>query len=220
MPVYTIADIPFRIEPKGRFLTDLLAPYRADTDCFDGAICPCDPENEVTETLRQLSLQLLYHFDGIFLHGAALLYQGKAYLFTAPPGTGKSTHALLWKEKLGDRVQILNGDKPLLRLKNGIVTVYGSPWRGKEQLGFNGSAPLGGIYILRRGTQNQVTGIDPVGALAELLGATVYPPDEAGTDQLLTFLQQLTDRDPVRVLYCRPDTGAVDAVLADLEEHL
>lgn len=217
MPVYKIADIPFRIEPRGAVLRSFLAPYTTDVDAESAVLIPPFPEEtEVTETLRQLSLRLLYDFDGIFLHGAVVLYAGKAWLFTAPPGTGKSTHAQLWLQRLGDRARILNGDKPLLRLSGDSITVYGSPWRGKEQLGFNGSAPLGGIYILRRSTENKVSGIDRISALAELLSATVYPADEAGTDKLLSFLQKLIDCVPVRLLHCRPDTGAVDAVLEDI----
>lgn len=220
MPVYKIADIPFRIEPQGSVLKAFLAPYAVAAD--EQAVCidPFPEETEIADTLRQLSLQLLYDFDGIFLHGAVIVYHGKALLFTAPSGTGKSTHAQLWKQKLGQQVQILNGDKPLLRLQNGQFTVYGSPWRGKEQLGCNASAPLERIYILRRDSENKVTGIDPIHALAELLSATVYPTDEAGTDKLLLFLEKLTDRVPVRLLSCRPDPGAVDAVLRDLEDTL
>lgn len=216
MPVYRIADIPFRIEPQGSMLKAFLAPYAVADDVSAVSIPAFPEETEATEVLRQLSLRLLYDFNGIFLHGAVVLYAGKAWLFTAPPGTGKSTHIQLWKQKLGEQVQILNGDKPLLRLSGDSITVYGSPWRGKEQLGFNGSAPLGGIYILRRSTENTVSGIDRIQALAELLGATVYPADEAGTDKLLAFLQELTDRIPIRLLQCRPDTGAVDAVLEDI----
>lgn len=219
MPVYQIADVPFGIEPRGSLLRSMLAPYQVPA-APAVSLPPSPEEKEVTDTLRQLSLRLLYDFDGIFLHGAVILYAGKAWLFTAPPGTGKSTHVLLWQQKLADRVQILNGDKPLLRLRKGDITVYGSPWRGKEQLGFNGAAPLGGIYILRRGEENRVSPIGRIQALAELLSATVYPEDLAGTEKLLTFLQELTDRIPVRLLHCRPDTGAVDAVLTDLEASL
>lgn len=216
MAVYEIAGIPFQIEPQGSVLRSFLAPYASETSTSAIPIPSFSEETEVTETLRQLSLRLLYDFEGIFLHGAVVLYAGKAWLFTAPPGTGKSTHVQLWQQKLGSRVKILNGDKPLLRLSGDGITVYGSPWRGKEQLGFNGSAPLGGIYILRRSAENTVSGIDRIQALAELLSATVYPADETGTDKLLIFLQKLTDRIPVRLLHCRPDTGAVDAVLEDI----
>jgi len=219
MGSYQIADVTFCIEPKGQLLAQMLAPYAVSGRQSDATLSPCDPETEINQVLQQLSLQLLDRFDGIVLHSAALVYRGKAYLFTAPPGTGKSTHALLWKEKLKEQVQILNGDKPLLRLRNGGITVYGSPWQGKERLGYNGSAPLGGIYLLRRGNVNRTAPMDPIEALAELLSATVYPPDATGIHKLVSLFSRLTQQIPVRILYCRPDLGAVDAVLMDLEEQ-
>ena len=33
-------------------------------------------------------------------------------------GTGKSTHARLWRETFGDRVWMINDDKPLLRIES------------------------------------------------------------------------------------------------------
>ena len=65
----------------------------------------------------------------ILFHSCAVAVDGKAYLFTAPSGTGKSTHASLWKEILGERVRIINGDKPLIRVTPGLITVYGTPWK-------------------------------------------------------------------------------------------
>lgn len=34
-------------------------------------------------------------FNGILLHSSAVVYNGEAYLFSAPSGTGKSTHTQL-----------------------------------------------------------------------------------------------------------------------------
>lgn len=45
---------------------------------------------------EQLAAQLPA-FDRFLLHGAAVAYGGAAYLFTAPSGTGKSTHIRLWR---------------------------------------------------------------------------------------------------------------------------
>lgn len=56
--------------------------------------------------------------DTLLMHGAVIEYDGRAYLFTAPSGTGKSTHIRLWRRFLGDAVQVVNGDKPLVRFES------------------------------------------------------------------------------------------------------
>ena len=66
-------------------------------------------------------------------------------MFTAPSGTGKSTHARLWREAFGERVVMINDDKPLLLVRPEGVTVYGTPFRGKHGLGGDRSAPLRAI---------------------------------------------------------------------------
>ena len=96
-------------------------------------------------------------YDRVVFHGAAIEYGGKAYLFTAPSGTGKTTHIALWRKYLGKKVNIINGDKPILRLIENGFTVYGTPFAGKEQWQRNVSAPLGGICFLSQGKNNKIT---------------------------------------------------------------
>ena len=38
----------------------------------------------------------------ILFHGSALMMDGRAFLFTAPSGTGKSTHSAIWRRVYGD----------------------------------------------------------------------------------------------------------------------
>lgn len=62
----------------------------------------------------------LLKFDGMLLHSSAVVMDGYAYLFSAPCGTGKSTHTALWRKVFGeDRARILNDDKPALRFEDG-----------------------------------------------------------------------------------------------------
>ena len=49
---------------------------------------------------RRLSDALLDR-DVLLFHGSAVAVDGEVYLFTAPSGTGKSTHARLWREQRG-----------------------------------------------------------------------------------------------------------------------
>ena len=218
MSAYKIADIIMDIRPRQLETVRFLAPYAIEADCSDVSIeQPIDAEDELVGLFRRISQVLLYRFDGMYLHSVALEYRKKVYLFVAPPGTGKSTHAALWKKKLGDRVRILNGDKPLLRRQQDQILVYGNPWQGKEGWGENASGVLAGIYFLRRSDRNYVLPIAPGEAVADLVHATEYPQDAEGVHKLLDFLERITAHTRLNVLYCTPEAAAVDAVLADIE---
>ena len=45
-------------------------------------------------------------YDTFLFHGSAIAVDGAAYIFTAQSGTGKSTHARLWREMLIDRLKV------------------------------------------------------------------------------------------------------------------
>ena len=101
------------------------------------------------------------------MHGAAIAFDGAAYLFTAPSGTGKTTHVRLWRQYLGSRVTVVNGDKPFLSLEpDGTVRVWGSPWAGKERWQSPISVPLCGVCLLERGT-DRICRLPPEQALAQ-----------------------------------------------------
>lgn len=94
----------------------------------------------------------------ILFHGASFLWNKKAYIFSAPSGTGKSTQIRNWMYLYKDEITILNGDKSILKFcGNDIPDVYPSPWKGKERWGNdNINAPLGGIIFLRQGNDNRI----------------------------------------------------------------
>ena len=60
--------------------------------------------------------KLIKYYNGMMIHSSAVVVDGKAYLFSAPSGTGKSTHTAFWLKKFGDRAYILNDDKPAVRV--------------------------------------------------------------------------------------------------------
>lgn len=59
--------------------------------------------------------------DALVLHCAYMQREGKAILFSAPSGTGKTTQATLWEKHRGTRV--VNGDKALIRRVDGYAAV-------------------------------------------------------------------------------------------------
>lgn len=113
----------------------------------------------------------------LLLHASALSVDGEAYLFAAPSGTGKSTHARLWRKLLGDRAVVINDDKPFVKVEGDRVTVYGSPWSGKHRLDNNISVPLKGICFLEQGTENRIVRLSARDAFARLCKQVYFPAD-------------------------------------------
>ncbi len=152
----------------------------------------------------------LFERDVLLLHGSTVAVEGKAYLFTAQCGTGKSTHTRLWREAFGSRAVMVNDDKPFLRLTETEVLACGAPWSGKHGLDTNITVPLQGICILRRGTENRIAPISP-GAALPMLEAQCGPP-EAPSRQLRyrDLLRRLTERVPLWQMEC---TKAPEAAL-------
>ena len=216
---YRFADVVWQIQPQHRYLRELLRPYLVEETAE--AVIPLFPgnwEQENDGVLQAVHEVLTERFNGLLFHSAALIYKEKAYLFAAPPGTGKSTHVLLWKECLGDSVEILNGDKPFLRLHGQTAMVYGGPWRGKEGLGINAAYPLGGIYLLRRGLENEVRASSTMEKLSGLLRATILSGGADQKSKVLSLLDELCRCVPVSLLTCNMQHEAVYIVKRHIDQ--
>lgn len=148
----------------------------------------------------------------LLMHGVVLAWHGSGFLFTAPSGTGKSTHARLWGEFLGDDARVINGDKPLVRVAvDGPCVAYGTPWCGKEGLNENASVPLRGICFLDRAEPGQ-SRIESL-SLDEVFDRAikqVYLPDEAeAAAATLELLDRLLRRTPLWLLQADMSEDAV-----------
>ena len=129
--------------------------------------------------------------DTLMLHGSTVAVDGQAYLFTAPCGTGKSTHTRLWREVFGDRAVMVNDDKPFLRITSDGVLACGSPWTGKHGLGSNVSFPMKGICILSRGSENRIRILAPEDAADFLRSQCFVPEDSEQAGRALELLDRL-----------------------------
>ena len=103
----------------------------------------------------------LLDFDAFSLHGVLIQADGEGYAFSDAPGVGKTTHASRWKELLGERVSVVDGDHPILRMEDGKVMAYGTPFCGKEWSNENRCVPLKGICFLKRAEKTRVDPMDP-----------------------------------------------------------
>lgn len=161
-----------------------------------------DPFLERTVIQEKIAEKLLER-DTILLHGSTVAVDGQAYLFTAPCGTGKSTHTRLWQEAFGQRAVMVNDDKAFLQLRPEGVWAYGSPWTGKHGIGTNISVPLVGICFLQRGAENIIQKASPEKWLPELIHQCFLPD---GHDTAL--VGQLAERIPLWEMFCTKDPQA------------
>lgn len=142
-------------------------------------------------------------YDAFVFHGAAVAMDGRAYLFTAPSGTGKTTHATLWKEHFGWPVWYLNGDKPILRRRpDGSFLAFGTPWRGKEGWGVNASLPVQSICLLHRGEENRIVPAEPEESVRFLLRQIYLPQEEAHMKKLLALVDECCRTVPTWSMQC------------------
>ena len=162
--------------------------------------------------IHELIAERIVAENVLLMHGSCIAMDGKAFLFTAPSGTGKSTHTRLWREVFGDRCFLVNDDKPMLRFENGKITACGTPWTGKHGLGSNTSVPLYAIIKLERAEENSIEPITKQEAF-EVVFRQAYASRDADTMRKILFLeQQLMDNVRFFSLGCNMDKEA--AVIA------
>ena len=129
---------------------------------------------------RKVVLALI-DYGVLLLHGAAIGFRDQGYIFTAPSGTGKTTHILKWIDNLPEAF-VVNGDKPFVKISNGngISNAYicGSPWAGKENLYTNAKVPLKAIILMQRSELNRIKKISFLEAFPALLSQVHIPSDE------------------------------------------
>lgn len=162
---------------------------------------------ETLAIYRKLA-EVLVDKQVLLFHGSAIAVDGEAYLFTARSGTGKSTHARLWRETFGDRAVMVNDDKPLLRIFEDGVRVYGTPWNGKHRLGDNLSAPLKALCILTRAEENHIERITEEDAFPTLYQQCYRIDRPDAMVKTLDLLEELSRHVRLYRLGCNMDPSA------------
>lgn len=215
-----LADLNIRIENRYPFLEEMVRAYTVQD-----ALPHLTIETSNTEILkedagrthpgyaeslavyRKIAEEIIL-FDGFLMHGAVLETDGQGVAFLAKSGVGKTTHMALWKKQFGARVQVVNGDKPLVRFMDGVPYVYGTPWAGKEGLQRNVRVPLKAICFLSRGEKNEAFPCRKEDVLTALLPQIYMPKDGAKVGTLLETVGHLMETVSFYSIRCTPDIEA------------
>ncbi len=226
MPIYRIADLNIEIKHKYKYLSYLCKDYLlTDPDAkVDFSVSPIKEDMEKDRAVldektypdayleslsvyRQIARKIL-EYDGIIMHASVIEMDGKAYAFTAPSGTGKSTHCKLWLDAFEGRASIINGDKPLIRHINGVLYVYGTPWCGKENYNVNTKAPLYAVCFIDRAKQNSIEKLDTNDALRRIFTQLLLPETTQQSENFFNMVELICQKVKFYNLHCNMDIDA------------
>lgn len=149
----------------------------------------------------------------LVLHASSVLYRGRAFVFTAPSGGGKSTHASMWESALG--AEVINGDKTVLGYVGDTLYAWGSPMAGTSGIWRDLSAPVAAVVRLSKAPANSADTLGMREAFLTLYSEAVKSDnDPQFNEELLTLVDKITKHAKMLGLYCLPDESAAEFLLS------
>ena len=221
---YLIADLRTEIEPKHSNLINLAKPFEYSGDRkTDISLSVSDEEinsllkRMVPDTTIGAAEEFSYagkfcksiiKYNAMLIHSSAIEYNGKAYLFSASSGVGKSTHTALWRKAFENDVKMINDDKPVVRIIDGKAVAYGTPFDGGSGIANNISAPLGAVVFIERGENNSIRKAETSEIIKKLYFSTARFVSRDTADKMLINFENLLFCTDFYILTCNMDISA------------
>lgn len=160
--------------------------------------------------------KVLLKHRAVILHSSYIIWKNQAILFTAPSGTGKSTQASLWEKYRG--AVIANGDRTILREKNGKIYACGMPICGSSDICLNMEAPLRAVVYLSQAPEDFVEDMDLKQKIKKLISeTTINFFNRNFFDGAMEVISDIAARVDMYHLFCTKEESAVDVLAGKLE---
>ncbi|MBR1442769.1 MAG: hypothetical protein IJ583_04470 [Firmicutes bacterium] len=225
-----VAQLNVEIDYKYETMTKQSEAYKCDFEKPDIVVSASDEAIEkMHEEYPHLSLNdceymltgfifynKLLQYDGFMLHSSTVVLNNEAYMFSAPSGTGKSTHTQLWLKEFGDKAYILNDDKPAIRFFNDGIYAYGTPWSGKTDQNVNKKVPVKAIIFIERSENNHIEKMGATETLKMLLYQGFRSRGKTGTENFLDMSEKIVNKIGVYKLGCNISREAVLTVYNEI----
>ena len=221
---YLIADLVTEYTPLSEEFKAFLEPFSYDGDRATDITLRYtreDAESLLKKMVKETTFSQAESFgvSGIFnrsiirhramlVHSSALICGGKAYLFSADSGVGKSTHTRLWLDAFGDEVHIMNDDKPVLRIYDDRILACGTPFDGGSGIALNETYPLGAIIFIERGEENSVRVPSDKEVIQKLYFQTARMVGPKTAQEMLINFDLLIGKAKFYILTCNMDISA------------
>ena len=175
------------------------------------------PYSEVISVYRKIGMEIIGR-DATILHAAVLEKDGVGVAFLGESGAGKTTQMLLWKQQYQDEVRWINGDKPIIRVEEGRIKAYGTPWCGKEGYGCNDCTELVHFCFLEKSDENRIRRIDQREAAGLLLRQFLIPSEEDKISCLFEIAGKVLATGRFYILSCRNDVSAAETAWREMTD--
>lgn len=164
---------------------------------------------EVTAAFRKIAEELPLH-NAFVLHSVLIDVDGTGVVFAAHSGTGKTTHVKLWQQLLGEKMTVVNGDKPLIRFFGGkdYPVGYGTPWNGKERMGTNGKCEIKHICFIERAKENSCERMKKSEILDLIMNQVYMPKNPMSMLETMGLIQKFIDICTIWKIKCNMDISA------------
>ncbi|MBQ5910812.1 MAG: hypothetical protein IIW94_02230 [Clostridia bacterium] len=220
-----IAELNVDIANRGKYIEKLSEKYIADFTVPDISIQVSNEEIEAERTATEGKFStgyceataayrkigyLLPNFDAFILHGATFRIKNRGIAFLAASGTGKSRHMQNWISLFGEQIEVVNGDKPIIRFKDNLPFAYGTPWCGKESLSNNTSVRLTDICFIVRGKENKTRLLSKEDITLKLLNQVVIPKGSENIVKTLELIDRMVKHCNVWEIKCTADVSSAE----------
>ncbi len=237
MAIYEFAGMRVKINNKYKSFERLAAEYLADGENFDFEVTVSDEdikkersvaEPEVAENfsdgyieeicIYRKIVEKAHEFNVFMLHGAVFSVSNRCLCLLALSGTGKTTHMRMWRQFLGDKLTVVNGDKPLIKIDGGKPIAYGTPYNGKENYGTKTKAVLTDLCFIERAENNSVERLEKSQALDRVMNQVYLPEDALGTLDVLDMVDKLLGFCNLWLIKCNPTVNAAEVAYKEIIE--
>lgn len=217
MFVVRLAELNISIENKYDYIKTMCRDYITDKKA-DFCVSASDEEIraegngknfdmgylESLAIYRKIAKKII-EYNGFLLHGVVAEVNNCGIVFLARSGVGKSTHASLWKELLKDKMTIINGDKPLVRIIDEKIFAYGTAWAGKENLHTNTKTELKKVCFIERSEKNECLLMDKNEVFERLIKQIYSPKDKSLFCLTLEHISALIEKCDFYLIKCNTD---------------
>ncbi len=165
----------------------------------------------IDAVLRIVHTLLLAKEGGFLLHAASAVRNGRAFLFAGISGAGKTTMARLAPPDAA----VLTDEISYIRKQEGGYFAFGTPFTGElAKVGENLRAPVCGLYLLAKGSQNRIEEVAPAEALRGLLASVLFFANDAElVKSVFESAYEFVGRVPVYRLTFLPDARVWEMLL-------